>query len=257
MGMTDSARRIVACLDFNRGRVVKGVHFEGIRDIGNPAELAARYSESGADELAFLDISASGERRKTAIDEVRKVALRATVPLTVGGGIASVEDAADVLGAGASKVSMNTAAVSDPDLIARTVEAFGGDKVVLAIDATESLNGRGWEVCINGGRTRTGIDAVEWAARGALLGAGEILLTSIMADGARSGYDIALTRAVADAAGVPVVASGGAGSLEDFVRVLTDGGASAALAASVLHLGILTIHQIKEHLRENGVPTRQ
>jgi len=249
------AKRIIPCLDVKDGRVVKGVRFVDLRDAGDPAQAAAAYDAAGADELVFLDITASHERRKILLEVVRRTAEEAFMPLTVGGGVASLEDIRALLLAGADKVSVNTAAVQDPDLIREAAERFGSQCIVLAIDA-KARPGGGWEVFVHGGRTPTGLEAVEWARRGAALGAGEILLTSMDRDGTKDGYDLALTAAVAGAVPVPVIASGGAGRAEHLYAALTEGGADAALAASIFHFGELSIPQVKAHLRARGVPVR-
>jgi cyclase len=249
------AKRIIPCLDVRDGRVVKGVRFVDLRDAGDPAQAAAAYDAAGADELVFLDITASHERRKIMLEVVRRTAERAFMPLTVGGGTASLEDIRALLLAGADKVSVNTAAVKDPDLIREAAERFGSQCIVLAIDA-KARPGGGWEVFVHGGRTPTGLEAVDWASRGAALGAGEILLTSMDRDGTKDGYDLALTAAVAGAVPVPVIASGGAGRAEHLYAALTEGGADAALAASIFHFGELSIPQVKAYLRERGVPVR-
>ncbi|MEK7338142.1 MAG: imidazole glycerol phosphate synthase subunit HisF [candidate division NC10 bacterium] len=249
------AKRIIPCLDVKDGRVVKGVRFVDLRDAGDPAQAAAAYDAAGADELVFLDITASHERRKILLEVVRRTAEEAFMPLTVGGGIASLEDIRALLLAGADKVSVNTAAVQDPDLIREAAGRFGSQCIVLAIDA-KARPGGGWEVFVHGGRTPTGLEAVEWARRGAALGAGEILLTSMDRDGTKGGYDLALTAAVAGAVPVPVIASGGAGRAEHLYAALTEGGADAALAASIFHFGELSIPQVKAYLRERGVPVR-
>lgn len=249
------AKRIIPCLDVKDGRVVKGVRFVDLRDAGDPAQAAAAYDAAGADELVFLDITASHERRKILLEVVRRTAEEAFMPLTVGGGIASLEDIRALLLAGADKVSVNTAAVQDPDLIREAAGRFGSQCIVLAIDA-KARPGGGWEVFVHGGRTPTGLEAVEWARRGAALGAGEILVTSMDRDGTKDGYDLALTAAVAGAVPVPVIASGGAGRAEHLYAALTEGGADAALAASIFHFGELSIPQVKAYLRERGVPVR-
>jgi len=253
------ARRIIPCLDVKDGRVVKGVQFIHLRDAGDPVEQARSYDRMGADELVFLDISASPEGRQTTAEMVRRVADQVFLPLTVGGGIRSAEDMRRILLAGADKVSVNTAAVLQPEILSQGAERFGSQCVVLAIDARRKTGG-GWEVYTHGGRTPTGIDAIQWAVRGVTLGAGEILLTSMDADGSLDGYDLALTRSVAQAVNVPVIASGGAGKLEDFSRVLSsgpeDGQADAALAASLFHDKTLTVGQVKHYLIERGLPIR-
>jgi cyclase len=249
------AKRIVPCLDVDAGRVVKGVQFVSLRDAGDPAELAAAYDREGADELVFLDITASAEGRPILEEAVRRTASQVFIPLTVGGGIRSVDDARSILRAGADKVAVNTAAVQDPDLVRRLAERFGQQCVVVAIDARRRPGG--WEVYTHGGRRPTGLDAVRWAERAAELGAGEILLTSMDRDGTTEGFDLELTRAVSRAVPVPVVASGGAGSVEHFVQVLTEGGADAALAASVFHFGQLRIRELKRALAARGIPVRE
>ncbi len=252
------ARRIIPCLDVDAGRVVKGIKFVQIRDAGDPVEMAAIYDREGADELVFLDITASSDKRDTMIDVVARTAEQVFIPLTVGGGVRSANDVRKMLRAGADKVSLNTAAVRDPAVLEHASGDFGSQCVVIAIDARRRPgNGTGWEVVVEGGRTPTGIDAVEWAERAtAKLGAGEILLTSMDKDGTKDGYDIALTRSVADAVGVPVIASGGAGTPDHFAEALTDGHADAALAASVFHFGEMRIHDVKEHVRAKGIPVR-
>ena len=249
------AKRIIPCLDVTGGRVVKGVNFVGLRDAGDPVELAERYNAQGADELVFLDITASSDARDTMADVVARTARRVFIPLTVGGGIRSVGDARKILLSGADKVSVNTAAVRRPDLIRELSEEFGAQAVVLAIDARRAGAGR-WNVYTKGGRVDEGIDAVEWARRGEEMGAGEILLTSMDTDGVQTGFDCALTRAVAESTTVPVIASGGAGKPEDFVEVLTDGHADAALAASVFHYGKYTVGDLKLALQQARVPVR-
>lgn len=248
-------KRIIPCLDVRAGRVVKGTNFIGLRDAGDPVELASLYDREGADELVFLDITASMEKRKTMLDVIDRTASRVFMPLTVGGGISSVEDMRDCLHAGADKTSLNTAAVQDPTLLSQGAELFGSQCVVLALDA-KRCGADKWEVYVHGGRTPTGLDAVAWAKKAVSLGAGEILLTSMDADGTKNGYDIALTRAVAEAVPVPVIASGGAGTLEHFYEVLTQGKADAVLAASVFHYKEFTIRQVKEYLRGRGVEVR-
>jgi imidazoleglycerol phosphate synthase, cyclase subunit len=249
------SKRIIPCLDVTGGRVVKGVNFVGLRDAGDPIELAERYNAQGADELVFLDITASSDARDIMADVVARTARRVFIPLTVGGGIRSVADARQILLSGADKVSVNTAAVRRPALIRELSEEFGAQAVVLAIDARRSGEGR-WNVYTKGGRVDEGIDAVEWARRGESLAAGEILLTSMDTDGVQTGFDCALTRAVAGATNIPVIASGGAGKPQDFVEVLTAGCASAALAASVFHYGKYTVCDLKKTLSEAGVPVR-
>ncbi len=256
------AKRIIPCLDVKDGRVVKGTRFVELRDAGDPVEVARRYDEEGADELVFLDITASHERRKIMLDVVARTSEEAFMPLTVGGGIADLEDIRLLLKTGCDKVSLNTAAVQDPELIRRAAERFGAQCIVLAIDAKRRPTSNvprptsGWEVYVHGGRTPTGKDAVAWAREGEKLGAGEILLTSMDRDGTKEGYDIDLTRAIAEAVGIPVIASGGIGKLEHFYDGLTGGKADAALAASVFHYGEFTVGQVKTYLRDRGVPVR-
>ncbi|MGE5527622.1 MAG: imidazole glycerol phosphate synthase subunit HisF [Patescibacteria group bacterium] len=249
------AKRIIPCLDIRAGRVVKGTSFLNLRDAGDPVELAAYYDAEGADELVFLDITASHEERGIVAELAAHVAERVFIPFTVGGGIARVEDMRAILRAGADKVSINSAAVADPDLLAACARQFGRQCVVLAIDA-KSRPGGGWEVYTHGGRRATGLDAVAWAARGAALGAGEILLTSMDQDGVQGGYDCALTSAVAEAVPVPVIASGGAGGPEHMLAALTEGRADAVLAASIFHYRRHSIAGVKRYLREHGVPVR-
>lgn len=248
-------KRIIPCLDVKEGRVVKGTNFVGLRDAGDPVELAARYDEEGADELVFLDITASVEKRQSMLDVINRTAGKVFIPLTVGGGIRSVQDIRSCLNAGADKTSLNTAAVKDPQLIAEGAKLFGNQCIVLAVDAKRCGQHR-WEVYVNGGRTPTGLDCLEWIHRAVSLGAGEILLTSMDADGTKNGYDIELTKAVADSVPVPVIASGGAGTLEHFYQVLAAGKADAVLAASVFHYGTFTIKQVKEYLQAKNVEVR-
>jgi len=251
-----NTKRIIPCLDVDRGRVVKGVKFVEIRDAGDPAECARAYNEQGADELVFLDITASAEARPILLEAVRKTAEEVFLPLTVGGGVRTLENARELLRAGADKVSLNTAAVSRPELITEVAGAFGCQCVVLAVDVRRKAGG-GWEVTTHGGRTSTGKDAIAWIQEGEKRGAGEILLTSMDADGTKKGYDLELTRAVCSAVGIPVIASGGAGSKEDFAEVLGEkGGADAALAASLFHFGELTVPEVKQHLQSCGIPVR-
>ena len=249
------AKIIIPCLDVKNGRVVKGVSFVDLVDAGDPVECAAAYGKMGADELVFLDITATVEGRKTTIDMVKRVANTIFIPFTVGGGIRRCEDFAELLRAGADKVSVNSSAVRNPALISEAAERFGSQCVVCAIDARRKQGG-GFEVYLDGGRTPTGIDAVEWARKAALLGAGEILLTSMDCDGQKNGYDIELTRLVSDAVGVPVIASGGAGKKEHFYDALTVGGADAALAASLFHFKELSLGELKEYLKLRGVSVR-
>jgi cyclase len=249
------AKRIIPCLDIKDGRVVKGVNFINLRDAGDPVEQARLYDEQGADELVFLDISATNEGRKTTLELVSRVAETVFMPLTVGGGIREVDDMRNLLLAGADKISVNSAAVKNPELLSEGAARFGAQCIVLAIDARRSASS--WEVYVNGGRVPTGIDAIEWAVRGVELGAGEILLTSMDADGTLAGYNIELTRAIAEAVSVPVIASGGAGTPSHFAQVLTKGKADAALAASLFHDGKLKIAELKKELHSWGVPVRQ
>ena len=249
------ARRLIPCLDVDRGRVVKGVKFVSLRDAGDPVECAARYDAEGADELVFLDITASSDARPITLDMVRRVADTVFLPFTVGGGVRTMEDADQLLRAGADKVAVNTAAVSDPELISRLSRRFGAQAVVLAIDARANGDG-GFEVYVRGGRTPTGRDAVAWAREGAARGAGEILLTSMDRDGTKDGFDLRLNRAVADAVNVPVVASGGCGAVSHLAEVLTEGGASAALAASIFHFGEVRLPEARAELRAAGVEVR-
>lgn len=249
-------KRIIPCLDVKDGRVVKGVNFVNLRDAGDPVEIAAAYDRAGADELVFLDITASSDDRNTVVDMVSRVAETVFIPFTVGGGIRTVDDFRTILRAGADKISVNSAAIVRPELIREAADKFGSQCVVVAIDARRRADGSGWNIYKNGGRVDMGIDAVEWAERVSELGAGEILLTSMDCDGTKAGYDIELTRAVADHVPVPVIASGGAGTLEHFKEALTDGGADAALAASLFHYKELEISQVKEYLRGYDIPVR-
>ena len=249
-------KRIIPCLDVNAGRVVKGVNFVNLMDAGDPVEIAKAYDAEGADELVFLDITASSDDRETVVDMVEAVGNQVFIPFTVGGGIRTVNDMRNILRAGADKVSVNSAAINNPDLIREGAEKFGSQCIVLAIDAKLREDKSGWNVYKNGGRIDTGLDAVEWAKKGVALGAGEILLTSMDGDGTKAGYDLALTRAISDAVGVPVIASGGAGTLEHFYEAFEEGGADAALAASLFHYKIMTIREVKEYLRDRGVPVR-
>ena len=249
-------KRIIPCLDVNDGRVVKGVNFVNLRDAGDPVEIAAAYDKAGADELVFLDITASSDHRKTVVDMVRQVARTVFIPFTVGGGIRTVEDFKLLLRAGADKISVNSAAIDNPGLIAEAAEKFGSQCVVAAIDAKRRPDGSGWNIFKHGGRLDTGIDALEWAERVDRLGAGEILLTSMDCDGTKAGYDNALTAAVAERVSIPVIASGGAGTMEHFYDALTVGKADAALAASLFHYKELAIGDLKEYLAGRGVPVR-
>lgn len=250
------AKRIIPCLDVTAGRVVKGVHFVNLRDAGDPVELADRYNQQGADELVFLDITASSDNRDIMADVVARTARKVFIPLTVGGGIRSTSDARLILMAGADKVSINTAAVRRPELLTELSLEFGSQAVVLAIDAKRKAPGV-WTVYTRGGRDDEGIDAVEWAARGEALGAGEVLLTSMDTDGVQQGFDCELTRAISRATHIPVIASGGAGTPDDFLRVLTEGEADAALAASIFHYGTYTVGDLKEYLEQEGIPVRR
>lgn len=248
-------KRIIPCLDVKEGRVVKGTNFVGLRDAGDPVELASVYDIELADEVVFLDITASAEERNTMVEVVARTAAQVFIPFTVGGGIRTVEDIRKMLNAGADKISLNTAAVKNPNLLAEGARRFGRQCIVLAVDARQTGANR-WEVYINGGRTPTGMDVLDWVKQGTALGAGEILLTSMDRDGTKDGYDIALTRAVSEAVDVPVIASGGAGKLEHFYDVLTAGKADAVLAASVFHFGQFTVRQVKEYLRSRQVEVR-
>lgn len=249
-------KRIIPCLDIAGGRVVKGVKFVELRDAGDPVESARAYEAQGADELTFLDITASHEARETMVDVVRRVAEQVFMPLTVGGGIRVAADIRRMLQAGADKVSLNTAALNNPDILNETSAQFGSQCIVLAIDARRREDGRGWTVYTHGGRRATDRDAVAWAVEGVARGAGEILLTSMDADGTKDGYDLALTRAVSDAVGVPVIASGGAGTLDHLCEAVEQGAADAVLAASIFHFGTFTIRQAKEHMRAKGIEVR-
>ena len=248
------ARRIIPCLDVHAGRVVKGVNFVNLRDAGDPVEAARAYDAAGADELVFLDITATYEARSIMLDIVKRVAESVFIPFTVGGGVRSLEDARELLLAGADKVSVNSAAVRRPELIRELSEHFGSQAVVLAIDAKKKNDS--WEVYVKGGREPTGLDAIAWAREGERLGAGEILLTSMDKDGTKAGYDLALTRAVAEAVSIPVIASGGAGTMEHFLEAFTEGRADAALAASVFHFGEIPIPELKRYLQDRGLPIR-
>jgi len=247
---------VIPCLDVDKGRVVKGTNFVNIRDAGDPVELAIRYQDEGADEIVFLDITASHEKRETIVDLARRTADDVFIPFTIGGGVRSVEDAQAVLDAGSDKVSVNSAAVQRPELIGELAEVFGAQCVVLAVDARAREGGDGWEVFVNGGRTPVGLDAVEWIRRGAELGAGEILLTSMDRDGTEDGYELALTRAASDAVDVPVIASGGAGKLDHLVEAVEQGGADAVLCASIFHYGQYTVREAKERMHAAGIPVR-
>ena len=249
-------KRIIPCLDVNDGRVVKGVNFVNLQDAGDPVEIAAAYDKAGADELVFLDITASSDGRKTVADMVRRVAERVFIPFTVGGGIRTVEDFRALLREGADKISVNSAAIDRPELICEAADKFGSQCVVVAIDAKRRADGSGWNIYKHGGRIDTGIDALSWVEKVYQLGAGEILLTSMDCDGTKAGYDIELTKRVSGLVPIPVIASGGAGSPEHFYDALTEGGAEAALAASLFHYKELTIREVKEYLRGRGVSVR-
>jgi cyclase len=249
-------KRIIPCLDVHGGRVVKGVNFVNLQDAGDPVEIAAAYDKAGADELVFLDITASSDGRQTVVDMVRRVAEKVFIPFTVGGGIRSVEDFRILLREGADKVSVNSAAIDRPELISEAAEKFGSQCVVVAIDAKRRADGSGFNIYKHGGRLDMGIDAVEWAVKAQQLGAGEILLTSMDGDGTKEGYDIELTRQVAEHVSIPVIASGGAGKLEHFKEALTEGKADAALAASLFHFKELEIKEVEEYLREQGISVR-
>ena len=249
------AKRIIPCLDVRDGRVVKGVNFVNIRDAGDPVELARFYSDQGADEIVFLDITATHEARKTVADVVERTAEQVFVPLTVGGGIRTLDDFRELLRAGADKISVNSAAVARPELITEAAERFGSQCVVLAVDARSRGDGT-WEVVVAGGRKPTGLDLLDWVKRGEALGAGEILLTSMDADGTKAGFDLSMTKAVTEAVGIPVIASGGCGSLSHFAEVFEETGCDAALAASLFHFGELTVPQVKDYLRARNIPVR-
>ena len=249
-------KRIIPCLDVHNGRVVKGVNFVNLRDAGDPVEIAAAYDKAGADEVVFLDITASSDARKTVVDMVRRVAENVFIPFTVGGGIRTVEDFKVLLREGADKISINSSAINRPELISEAADKFGSQCVVVAIDAKRRADGSGWNIYKNGGRVDVGIDAVEWAEKVCRMGAGEILLTSMDCDGTKAGYDIELTRAIAEAVSVPVIASGGAGTKEHFYEALTEGKADAALAASLFHYKELEIRELKKYLKEKGLSVR-
>jgi len=249
-------KRIIPCLDVNAGRVVKGVNFVNLIDAGDPVECALAYDKAGADELVFLDITASSDARDTVVDMVRAVAESVFIPFTVGGGIRTVDDFKKILREGADKVAVNSAAIMNPNLIAEAADKFGSQCVVVAIDAKRRADGSGWNIYKNGGRVDMGIDALEWAVKACELGAGEILLTSMDCDGTKSGYDIELTRTIAENVSIPVIASGGAGTMEHFKEALTDGKADAALAASLFHFKELEIREVKKFLANEGIPVR-
>ena len=250
-------KRIIPCLDVNNGRVVKGINFVNLRDAGDPVEVAAAYDKAGADELVFLDITASSDNRNTVVDMVREVAKKVFIPFTVGGGIRTVEDFKAILREGADKISINSAAINNPNLIKEAAEKFGSQCVVVAIDARRREDGSGWNVFKNGGRIDTGLDAIEWAKRANELGAGEILLTSMDCDGTKAGYDVELTRLISDTVSIPVIASGGAGTMEHFYDALTEGGADAALAASLFHYKEMEIKDLKDYMAGRGVSVRR
>ena len=249
-------KRIIPCLDVHNGRVVKGVNFVNLRDAGDPVEIAAAYDKAGADEVVFLDITASSDARKTVVDMVRRVAENVFIPFTVGGGIRTVEDFKVLLREGADKISINSSAINRPELISEAADKFGSQCVVVAIDAKKRTDGSGWNIYKNGGRIDVGIDAVEWAKDVESLGAGEILLTSMDCDGTKDGYILELTKTIAEQVSIPVIASGGAGKLEHFRTVFTEGGADAALAASLFHYKELEIREVKEYLKKEGISVR-
>ncbi len=249
-------KRIIPCLDVKDARVVKGVNFVNLRDAGDPADVAAAYDKAGADEVVFLDITASSDSRSTQLEWVRQVASKVFIPFTVGGGIRTVDDFKALLREGADKISVNSAAIMNPQLISDAAEKFGSQCVVVAIDAKKRADGSGWNIYKNGGRVDMGMDAVEWAIKAEKMGAGEILLTSMDGDGTKAGYDLELTRTIAEAVSIPVIASGGAGTMEHFYEALTEGKAEAALAASLFHYKELEIRQVKEYLRNKGVSVR-
>ena len=250
-------KRIIPCLDVNNGRVVKGINFVNLRDAGDPVEVAAAYDKAGADEVVFLDITATSDARETVVDMVRKVAEKVFIPFTVGGGIRTVEDFKVLLREGADKISINSSAINNPRLISDAADKFGSQCVVVAIDAGKRADGSGWNIYKNGGRIDVGMDAVEWAMQADRLGAGEILLTSMDCDGTKAGYDIELTRQIAENVSIPVIASGGAGTKEHFYEALTDGKADAALAASLFHYKELEIMDLKNYLEDKGIPVRR
>jgi imidazole glycerol-phosphate synthase subunit HisF len=250
------AKRIIPCLDVNAGRVVKGVNFVNLRDAGDPVEIAKKYNDEGADEITFLDITASSDQRGLILDIIERVAEQVFIPLTIGGGVREVSDVRRLLNAGADKISINTSAVTNPQLVKEASDKFGSQAIVVAIDARKKTSGHGWEVFTHGGRTATGLDAVEWAARMNALGAGEILLTSMDRDGTKSGFDLPLTRAVAEAVSVPVIASGGVGNLDDLADGVLEGKADAVLAASIFHFGEFTVRQAKERMAARGIEVR-
>ena len=256
-GYVMHTKRIIPCLDVNNGRVVKGVNFVNLQDAGDPVEIAAAYDKAGADEVVFLDITASSDNRNTVVDMVRKVAENVFIPFTVGGGIRTVDDFKALLREGADKISINSSAINTPQLISDAADKFGSQCVVVAIDARKRTDGSGWNVYKNGGRIDTGLDAIEWAIKADKMGAGEILLTSMDCDGTKNGYDIELTRLISENVSVPVIASGGAGTKEHFYEALTEGKADAALAASLFHYKELEIMDLKKYLADNGVSVRR
>lgn len=249
-------KRIIPCLDVNMGRVVKGINFVNLKDVGDPVEIAKVYNSHGADEIVFLDITATNEKRKTMINVVKKTAEQVFIPLTVGGGIRNLDDFKNILRAGADKISVNSAAIRNPEFITEAADKFGSQCVVVAIDARMRKDRSGWNVVINGGRIDTGIDALEWAKKVEKLGAGEILLTSMDTDGTKSGYDLPLTKAISDLVNLPIIASGGCGSLKDFYDVFKNTNADAALVASLFHYGELTIKEVKQYLNKENIPVR-
>ena len=257
MGYEMFTKRIIPCLDVKDGRVVKGVNFVDLKDAGDPVEIATAYDKAGADEVVFLDITASSDHRNTVVDMVRQVAANVFIPFTVGGGIRTVEDFRVLLREGADKISINSSAINRPELISEAADKFGSQCVVVAIDAKKRADGSGWNVYKNGGRIDVGLDAIAWAKRAEALGAGEILLTSMDCDGTKAGYDIALTRQIAEAVSIPVIASGGAGTKEHFYDALTEGKADAALAASLFHYKELEIQEVKDYLADRGVSVRR
>lgn len=257
MGYEMFTKRIIPCLDVKDGRVVKGVNFVDLKDAGDPVEIASAYDKAGADEVVFLDITASSDHRNTVVDMVRQVAANVFIPFTVGGGIRTVEDFRVLLREGADKISINSSAINRPELISEAADKFGSQCVVVAMDAKKRADGSGWNVYKNGGRIDVGLDAIAWAKRAEALGAGEILLTSMDCDGTKAGYDIALTRQIAEAVSIPVIASGGAGTKEHFYDALTEGKADAALAASLFHYKELEIQEVKDYLADRGVPVRR
>ena len=250
------SKRIIPCLDIDKGRVVKGINFINLVDAGDPVEIAKAYDKIGADEIVFLDITASSDGRKTAVDILHRASEQVFIPLTVGGGIRSADDFRELLFAGADKIAVNSAAIRNPSLITEAAAKFGAQCVVLAVDAKRNAAGS-WDVYLNGGRVNTGLDAIEWIEKAVSLGAGEVLLTSMDKDGTKSGYDIELTRRAAEAVNVPVIASGGAGKMQDFADVLTEGKADAALAASLFHFGEIEMKDLKEYLAARGIPVRR